>query len=89
MTVVVDAEDLDDDMIGAVIKLYEEEKAIMVIVMRVMRIRMIVLNTIKSPMRQGQEKNKKAVHYSQCTQNEPGPGFATICPRAPLRGRSW
>ena len=32
MTVVVDAEDLDDDMIGAVIELYEEEKAKMMIV---------------------------------------------------------
>ena len=42
-TVVVDAEDLDDDMIGAVIELYEEEKAIMVIVMILMRIRIIVM----------------------------------------------
>ena len=37
-TVVVDAEDLDDDMIGAVIELYEEEKAIMMIVTIIMGI---------------------------------------------------
>ena len=42
MRTVADAEDLDDDMIGTVIELYEEEKAIMMIVTIIIRIVMIV-----------------------------------------------
>ena len=43
MRIVVGAEDLDDDMIGAVIELYEEEKAIMMIVTMIMGIMIIVM----------------------------------------------
>ena len=53
MTVVVDAEDLDDEMIGTVIELYEEEKAIMVIVMILMRIRIIVMKLEKADINSG------------------------------------